>query len=163
MKQLIVKCVCWAAAAACVCLILFMSSETADESSVRSIGVSERVADLFINGFTNMNPEEKQAVLEKIHSGIRVGGHISEYAMLGVTLAAVTLNYKKIKKYRFPISAAAGLTVSICDELYQITVPGRAFELFDIACDLFGAALGAGMTLVVCGIIVKSVKKRQKN
>jgi VanZ family protein len=75
--------------------------------------------------------------------------HAGEYAVLAA-LTARALVWRS--KPRFSLLVAAlGLTAlyALSDEAHQLFVPGRSFELRDLALDITGAAVGlAGYTLI---------------
>ena len=76
--------------------------------------------------------------------------HVGEYALLG----ALTLRALGWHKQPGPavLLAALGLCglYGLSDELHQIFVPGRAFQLLDLALDLGGALSGVALYLHFC-------------
>ncbi len=73
-------------------------------------------------------------------------GHLTEYIVLGVLTVWAVQSGRSI---RF----IAALALSICmlyalsDEIHQIFVPGRAFQLVDLGLDLLGSSLGTWIGL----------------
>lgn len=75
--------------------------------------------------------------------------HAGEYAVLAALMARALVWRSKL---RFSLLAAAlGLAAlyALSDETHQLFVPGRSFELRDLALDITGAAVGlAGYLLI---------------
>ena len=72
-------------------------------------------------------------------------GHILEYAVLSVLLLRAV---RRFSPRGILIALAGTLTVALMDETLQELVPGRAFELTDLALDLAAALLGAVIFLL---------------
>ncbi len=77
-----------------------------------------------------------------LSSLIRSVAHFTEFFILGMILV---LRFKNIF-----ISYGIGLVIIFTDEIIQIFVPGRAFEVKDLIVDTFGLNWGI---LIVAGII----------
>jgi len=74
--------------------------------------------------------------------------HLIEYAVLGLALARPL--GRTLRGPWFGVAVAAiGLLYGISDEIHQISVPGRDFSIVDMAVDLVGAAVGAGLWAAV--------------
>ncbi len=137
-------------------LIFYMSSETAVESDGRSGGISEFIVTL-LAGDSSLNDYELEVLNRSINSTVRIGGHIGEFLPLGITaaLTALSIRNNKLYGYRPLLCTLICASVALADELYQISVPGRAFELFDIACDTLGAVLGIWLIFLLHLIFIK--------
>jgi len=75
--------------------------------------------------------------------------HPGEYALLAA-LTARALVWRGKLRFSF-LAAALGLAAlyALSDEIHQLFVPGRSFELRDLALDITGAAVGlAGYSLI---------------
>jgi VanZ family protein len=75
--------------------------------------------------------------------------HALVYGLLGATVArALLLRSGGLLSGR-ALAASAGLALAygLSDEIHQLFVPGRSFELADLAADGLGAALGALLTI----------------
>ncbi|OIO37333.1 MAG: hypothetical protein AUJ75_04415 [Candidatus Omnitrophica bacterium CG1_02_49_10] len=71
--------------------------------------------------------------------------HTAEYAVLGVLLARAISNTSpgKAKAGLLLLTATACLLYGMFDEIHQIFVPTRTFEVLDIVSDGLGGFLGA--------------------
>lgn len=87
---------------------------------------------------------------------IRKLAHFTEFFILGTLLSLffATLNALRNKRFRFFVNvasaAAFGLAAAFCDELLQLTSPGRSCQLSDVLLDFSGVLLAC---LIVSGII----------
>ena len=108
-------------------LIFFLSNQSSEVSSFESsylISHTLRVND---------------GILNFIHEPLRELMHFIEYFIFGMLLFN-TLNNYKIKK-KFILSIIISFTYIVLDEIHQIFIPGRAFEILDIILDLLGATI----------------------
>lgn len=74
---------------------------------------------------------------------IRKAAHVLNYTVLGILLARASL--RSIGKV-LPATLIFGFLAAVADEIHQCFVPGRSGEVRDVAIDLAGVALGAGLT-----------------
>jgi VanZ family protein len=71
--------------------------------------------------------------------------HVGEYLMLGfLVLRAVSWN-AAVRVGNFLVSAGLSLLYALSDEIHQIYVPGRAFQVSDLLLDLTGILIGLGI------------------
>ena len=73
--------------------------------------------------------------------------HMAAYAGLGALTTRATA--KGLHRVSFAAAFAAIVISSlygVTDEYHQVFVPGRTFDVLDMAADAFGAAAGAGAT-----------------
>ena len=88
---------------------------------------------------------------------IRTAAHFCEYAGLGFSV----INFL----YAFRNTVSPILTVIIAwgyaftDEIHQIFVPGRAFQLIDLTVNLFGILLGIGVFALI--ILIIEIRKEK--
>jgi VanZ family protein len=129
--------------------IIFMNSlMTADISSEQSGFVTNLALSIF--GFFGFQPDA--ITLQSI---IRMTAHAVEFMILGVV---IHLDRKTID-YPFYRMFIIGLCIALTDEIIQIFVPGRAFELLDLLIDTLGLTLGIYLVLYVFRI--QKRKRRQ--
>ena len=89
---------------------------------------------------------------------IRTAAHFCEYAGLGFSV----INFL----YAFRNTVSPILTVIIAwgyaftDEIHQIFVPGRAFQLIDLTVNLFGILLGIGVFVLF--VLIAEIRKEKK-
>jgi VanZ family protein len=150
-------------------LIFFFSAQPAEESGEVSEFLGERLflatSDLFGLGWTM----QKIAALNlEAQHAIRKAAHFTEYFILGLALfSGFRVNFPKAPGRRYGIpgnwTLPAVITASLyaaSDEIHQIFIPGRAFQVTDIAVDSAGALLGIGV-FALLAVIVLSVKKKK--
>lgn len=110
-----------------VAIIIFqLSAQTASESSGTSGSLINLIFDFF-----GKNLSQKF---------IRTLAHFCEYAGFGLLVTNLIFALKD--KPKPVLSILVSLGYAITDEIHQIFVPGRAFQLSDLAIDLGGIVLG---------------------
>lgn len=125
-------------------VVFSFSAETASESKQTSIAVLNQIAD-----FLNINIIDT----EFFEGLIRSCAHFALFAMGGVF--AGTLAVFAVPKYKLIATGLFGLGYAVLDEIHQIFVPGRAFEIKDIVVDVSGFLLG----VVFVWLVVKIGRK----
>jgi VanZ family protein len=76
---------------------------------------------------------------------VGIAGHFLEYAILAaLTLRALSrsVDPPEARRRAFTMALAITLAYALSDEIHQLFVPGRAFQLFDLAVDTAGALVG---------------------
>lgn len=138
------------------------SAQPAEESQETSDGFLFKVMSLFYPEVEKMTPEQKNELLEKFSSPIRKCAHFSIYAFMGVFSLLTVMSYKALKlDLRTLIAWLICIVYSVGDEIHQHFVPGRSCEIRDMLIDSSGALLGIAVTLGICLIISKIIKKRK--
>lgn len=90
------------------------------------------------------------------HTLIRKIGHFSEFACLGLLMAALC----RVETGHIPLTLpAAGLTVGCIDETIQIFTPDRASSLLDVWIDTAGFSAGI-ILLVLGGMLWNKIKSQ---
>ncbi len=123
--------------------IFFLSAQNAEESTHTSAWVL-RLVQFFI-------PKATEEI-------VRTAAHFSEFALLSFLTANVF--YARFGKTKQPLPIICAWGYAWTDEIHQIFVPDRAFQLFDLGVDLGGIVLGALVYLAVFKVI--SALKRRK-
>ncbi len=128
-------------------LIVYLSSQDAAKSGKASGFFSGLVFRLIYGDIEEYSASEAEALLGRIDSAVRVAAHYCEYALLGAEASLFALNISllsggKLSLLPVLIAAAAGVLFAVSDEIHQIFVPGRAFELSDILIDSAGVLSG---------------------
>ena len=80
--------------------------------------------------------------------------HFVEFAILGLFIKIDQHH----KPYPIYLTAIIGIGIAIIDEIIQIFVPGRAFEVKDILIDSFGVVTGILFVTVI--LLIKSKKRK---
>lgn len=138
-------------------VIFYLSSKSAPESTVQSQTIINSFAEIL---GTVIEDEEMMTSIDGI---VRESAHGIEYFILGMLVfnaLFTTLNYRKQEELL--LTAETGIECTdkfraincmICacivcsiyalsDEIHQIPIPGRTFELLDLAIDFTGIVLG---------------------
>ena len=90
---------------------------------------------------------------------IRTLAHLCEFAGLGFLTSNLIFSYTdKVKPF---LSILFSWLYALTDEIHQIFVDGRAFQVSDLAVDLGGVALGTAVFALLI-FIIKTVKLKKK-
>ncbi len=125
----------WAAVAACMAVIFSLSAQTAGESSEVSGWL------IFI------------MKLNVSQDFIRTCAHFLEYAGLAVLIFNAL--YQTFGFSRPVLSVIISAAYAASDEIHQLFVKGRAFQLSDIAIDTLGAASGVVVLILLIKLVLK--------
>jgi VanZ family protein len=83
--------------------------------------------------------------------------HFVEFA--GLTLFLTVAFRRSLANARRAMTPAfviaVGLAIGVLDELYQLTVPGRALEFLDWVADAVGVLIGAGIAMLHGPIVAR--------
>lgn len=138
----------WVLVAVCMIIIFYLSAQSGEESSDLSSSFVATILQYF-----NISIDE--AVM-------RTFAHMLEFMGLSVLLFNAT--YATWKKRITPLIAFTGTVLyAITDEIHQIFVPKRAFQVSDILVDSTGALIGVTASLVILNFILFVMKRRNKN
>lgn len=141
-------CVSWVLVVACMTIIFCLSAQTAEESS-------------------NLSGSFILAILEWLgleleQEFIRTCAHCLEF--MGLSVLVFNATYATFETKLTPVIAFAGtVAYAITDEIHQIFVPDRAFQISDILVDSTGALIGAIASLIILKIILTIKERRNKN
>ncbi len=86
---------------------------------------------------------------------VRTIAHCCEFAALGFLMINAIRSFKD--SFNPVLSVIISFGYAFTDEIHQLYVPGRAFQLVDLAVDLLGIILGTIAFL----ILVKLIKKKK--
>ena len=138
----------WIAVVVCMGIIFCLSAQTADESSELSGSFIMALLEWF-----GLKLEQEV---------IRTIAHCLEF--MGLSLLIFNATYTTWATKLTPVIAFAGTVFyAITDEIHQIFVPGRAFQLTDILVDGTGALLGAIASLILLKVILYIKERRNRN
>lgn len=140
--------VSWILVAVCMGIIFSLSAQTAEESS--------ELSGSFILALLEwLGIELEQEVIRTI-------AHCLEF--MGLSVLIFNATYATWETKVTPLIAFAGTVLyAITDEIHQIFVPGRAFQISDILVDSTGALIGAVASLIILKIILTIKERRNKN
>ncbi len=135
-------------------LVIFsLSAQPAGYSNANSKGMITRVVNT-VTRFTkaDITETEKMILTERINSVARECMHGVVFLVLGV------LTQNAVAKLVVPKMKAAAITLAVClaygltDEFHQLFVPGRAFQISDLAMDAVGSVIGICLILLQKGV-----------
>ena len=138
----------WILVAVCMGIIFSLSAQNGEESS-------------------DLSGSFVMAILEWLKIDIDEGllrtcAHCLEF--MGLSLLIFNATYSTWETKLTPLIAFAGTVFyAITDEIHQIFVPGRAFQLSDILVDSTGALIGVTASFVILKFILYIKKRRNCN
>ncbi len=119
-----------------------------------SLGSSEHTSRIIEPLLRWLNPQIRPETVDLVHTVVRKGGHLTEYAVLALLLLRAL---KKSQPARGHLKAA-GIALLVAaayaatDEYHQTFVPGRTPSPYDVMID----ATGAFAALTVASVLRKS-------
>ena len=134
--------------------IFWLSDQPAVQSSRQSRQLSYRI----VSGFNlifglKMTRAKLIALSLRMENDLRVAAHFSEYFLLSLSLLLpFRLKLKKTGRSLFLPPVLFSMFYALTDEIHQIYVPGRAFELKDLVIDSCGALLAELLTFLTLRI-----------
>ncbi len=138
--------------------IFSLSAENASVSTNTSLSVTTKVLSLIYDGFEYLTKQEQTKLVAAFDKTVRTIAHFSEYALLSF-LFTINLSLYKLREIKKAALALSGCFIfSVFDEIHQIFVPGRSFQLIDLFFDFLGALTG----LLVFHLISIFFSKRKK-
>lgn len=150
---IIVICLVWQG------VIFALSAETSEESGGRSQDFCEKVAEIIINT-EEPTEEEITELADRMEPPLRSLAHMFCFAVLGGLYFLMFTAFRVAGIRRSLLSLLLALVYAVFDETHQCFVPGRSFQLVDIAVDMSGALLAV---LVISLIFILISKWRNKN
>lgn len=147
----------------CMISIYLLSAQPASESNRVSKGIVEQGVETGIKiTKAQITEQEKRRLIDDINSTGREYMHGVVFLLLGLlVLNAVRLSgVKGIKA--LTISLAACAAYGLADEVHQVFVPGRAFQLSDFFMDMLGGTIGIFCMELIYQKATKRTAKRIK-
>ena len=140
--------VSWILVAVCMGIIFSLSAQEASDSEALSGSFIRMI-------FQLLGLEFQQGVIRTI-------AHCLEF--MGLSFLMFNAIYATWEKKITPLFAFAGTVLyAITDEIHQIFVPDRAFQLSDILVDSTGALIGVMASLIILKIILTIKERGNKN
>ncbi len=138
----------WMLVAVCMIIIFSLSAQNGEESSDLSGSFVTTILQYF-----NINVDE---------GVLRAFAHMLEF--MGLSVLLFNAIYATWEKKITPLIAFVGTAFyAVTDEIHQIFVPDRAFQLSDILVDSTGALIGVTASFVILKIILCITKRGNKN
>lgn len=137
-----------------VCVIFFMSSQSAVDSSQMSRKVTKVVVILGEKvGLIEDGASNSENIIKEQNLNIRKFAHIAMYFLLTCIMFASLWKFRANKKISVIISFSASIYIAVFDEINQMNYSGRNSGLFsegigDVYRDLFGIVMAIVLLLV---------------
>lgn len=148
LKRKITLAISWLLVAVCMTIIFYLSAQVASESAQTSLGMMSFLEKIF-TGLTELIG----------HDAFRSIAHGLEYC--GLALLLFNALYHTFTRPRALLSFAVSVLYAVSDEIHQIFVEGRAFQLTDIAVDAVGSLVGVAAGFVIYKAII-IIQKTQR-
>lgn len=162
-KRQLLAALFWVATLICMICIFSMSAKDATQSTGMSGGLIRRIAPFLRGDFDSLSTLQQEEFIESLQNIVRKFAHITEFALLGA-LTYGSMYFTVAGKWKRPLFAfVLGGLYALSDEIHQIFVPGRAYQLSDVAIDCLGVAIGIALMAAafwLIKVIIKAVKKR---
>ncbi len=140
--------VAWILVVACMVVIFCLSAQNGQESSDLSGSFVQAILDFF-----NITVDE---------GVLRSCAHCLEF--MGLSLLIFNAVYSTWEcKFTIIYAFLGTVLYAITDEIHQIFVPERAFQISDILVDSTGALIGVVASFIILQIILKIKKRGNKN
>ena len=122
-------------------ILIFVLSHQSSDISGGASGSLIYDTLLFICDIFNINTANLNEFVEIIHEPVREIMHAIEYLILGI-LVINALYQSGIRKNIIIVSIVFCFIYSLSDEIHQIFIDGRTFQLFDLFMDAIGYLIG---------------------
>lgn len=137
--------VSWLLVAVCMAIIFALSHQPATESAELSLNVMGFFSKIFSWFIKYIG-----------HDAFRSIAHALEYCGLGLLLFNAL--YHTAQKPLVIQAFAIGVFYALTDEIHQLFVEGRAFQLTDILVDAAGGAVGVAAGWIIYKVIINITK-----
>lgn len=143
----------------CMCILIFsFSSDDAAESTQKSYPLTVGIVET-VDGVFGGKLDQDQIIItaEKLEFYIRKAGHMTEYAILAVSImTACIVTYQICKKQMF-FTWLFCVAYASSDEIHQLFVPGRSGRFMDVCIDSTGALIG----IVLFYVFMRLIRRRK--
>ena len=130
------------------------SAKVSAESNKASHKISETIVKKTVKNYNNLPKQEKAKYIKKLNGKIRSFAHFAEFIPLGLFLFLLMMclfssdDFKKILGFAIVVALAISALLATSDEIHQIFVKGRTFEVKDILVDSLGSLLGIAVGVI---------------
>lgn len=158
--KITLRIILWTAVVAWMALIFSFSMETAAESSETSGGLIRYFMERYLDGFTELTPDEQFMKIESVSKFVRKSAHFAVFAVLGFLTFAALRSCDLSGKRAFLPAVLIGALYAVSDEIHQTFVPGRAGMVRDVILDTCGVVTGAAAMWLILYICMKIKKNK---
>lgn len=143
-------------------VIFWFSSQTGEQSADVGNSLTVSLLNIFYCGFNSLQPAARQQAIESAAEVIRMLAHFGVFFLMGIFVCAFYNTYDINKKKLYSHTFLFCLAYAITDEIHQLFVPGRAFEIIDIITDALGVLAGIAAFILINKLIKYYRRKRLK-
>lgn len=150
----------WIPAVLAMIMIFLFSTENGKESSGLSGSLTKSIVESVVHAVDlSVTSEQEEHIIESIHTPVRKAGHLSEYTLLGITIAfALTFCHRLLGKQLYLRSILICILYASSDEIHQLFIPGRSGMVTDVGIDTIGAVFG----ILIFTIFYRHLKNNKK-
>lgn len=149
------------AAAMTAVMIFCFSAQSGEESAELSNGITDAVVTIVYRDTDKVSETVRRQRRQSVSMVIRKNAHLSEFMLLGFTLA-MGLWLRKDARPSLKVGALAwslGALYAASDELHQRFVSDRGPELRDVGIDAAGVLLGCLLAALVLSRLARRHRK----
>lgn len=145
------------------------SAKVASRSNKASTKLAETIVKKTTKNYSSLSKTEQQKKISATNNKIRSFAHFAEFVPLGFFMLFLMLNFfcsKGRYKLLFKcilLSLIICMITALSDEIHQIFIKGRAFEVKDIFVDTSGSLLGIMFASFICYIKILIQNKKPQN
>ena len=143
------------------------SAKVSKDSNKTSKKVATSVAKVVVKDYQKLDKPAKAKHVSRINDKVRSLGHFAEFVPLGLLFfmlaeslfALQTLNRRRRALFCVAFSVLFSMLCALCDEIHQLFVKGRTFQLGDMFTDTLGALCGCMVAFGITLILKKKIFK----
>lgn len=143
-------------------LIFSFSDQDGDQSGSLSYYISEKCVEI-LNSLSGRHWTEvmMQGMAEYFEHPIRKLAHFSEYAVMGVLVYSLWVQWLSKGKRLYLLTVAWVFFSAAADEFHQLFVPGRYGSFMDVLLDTSGGTFGL-LLCICCGVMWSRICRKRK-
>lgn len=143
------KTLSWVAVLLWMLAIYLLSAQPASYSNANSKGIVTRVVDTTVKVTkAQITEPEKRKLIDRINSTAREYMHGVVFLVLGLLAQNAVLENRRKGLKALALALAVCMIFAVTDEFHQLFVPGRSFQISDLAMDSIGSMIGSGLVFL---------------
>lgn len=144
-------------------MLFFFSSQTAAESTVLSGNTIRFLLEIFHPYYLEMTTSQQSQLIAELQHLVRNTAHVFGYFILAI-LCMLALRQHQLKNgQRMALTLLICIGYALTDEMHQLFVTGRAFEVTDLGLDLCGTLAGLAVMLIMMFFKRQKTKRQMLN
>lgn len=145
------------------------SSKESKESNKSSTRIAKTVTEHVVKDYKSLPKNKQEEHVKRINVKIRSVAHFAEFIPLGLFAFLLVLAFLEFKDKDFwyfvltatVISVMFSAFCALTDEVHQIFVKGRSFQVIDILTDSIGSLCGAVFAILITFIFKNKLTKSE--